>query len=156
MPGLLHRLMGLGGMPDDMIRDEIAIGLKFRDAASIRDDISDNLAHLTQKAGALLAAQAIFIVVDTWGTEHGWSKYLVLVSVVLLIVAALIVLTLLRSIYLPAPRTEVPADYAFEDIFNTARVLSARGLRFNIALYMTFLSVILLGVGAVQAALGLG
>jgi len=156
MPSLWERLSGLGGMSDAMLRSELTLGMRFRDALAIRTDISENLSHLTQKAGALLAAQAIFIVVDTWGTEHGWSKYVVLVSIVLLVLAALIVLTLLRSVYMPAPRTDDAATFAFEDILAVAKVLTSRALRFNIALYMTFLSVILLGIGAVDAAVGLG
>jgi hypothetical protein len=146
--------MGLGGMSDAMIRSELTIGLRFRDALAIRTDLADNLSHLTQKAGALLAAQAIFIVVDTWGMEHGWPRIAVLVSVVLLVASALIVLTLLRSIYTPAPRTDDRATFVFEDIVGVARILTARAARFNIALYMTFLSVVLLGIGAVDAALG--
>jgi hypothetical protein len=149
------KLFGFGAMSDDMLRSEITIGLRFRDAAVIRADVSDNLAHLTQKAGALLAAQAIFIVVVTWGTEHGWPRVMALISILLLVIAALLVLTLLRSIYMPAPRTDDTATYAYEDILAVARVLASRGARFNAALYMTFLSVILLGVGAVDVALGL-
>lgn len=149
------KLIGFGAMSDDMLRSEIKTGLRFRDATVIRADVSDNLAHLTQKAGALLAAQAIFIVVVTWGTEHGWPRVMALISVLLLVVAALMVLTLLRSVYMPAPRTDDAATYAYEDILAVARVLASRGARFNIALYMTFLSVILLGVGAADAALGL-
>ena len=147
------RLMGFGAMSEDMVRDQIAIALRHRGAATTRADISDNLAHLTQKAGALLAAQAIFIVVVTWGTEHGWPRIMALISVLLLVVAALLVLTLLRSIYMPAPRTDDAEAFAFEDILAVARVLASRGPRFNIALYMTFLSVILLGLGAIDAAL---
>jgi hypothetical protein len=46
------------------------------------------------------------------------------------------------------------APAAFEDIPATAKVLISRSLRF--AVYLTFLSVILPGVGAVDAALDLG
>ena len=148
------KLAGLGSMPEAMVRSELATALRFRGAVVIRAEISDNLAHLTQKAGALLAAQAIFIVVVTWGTEHGWPRLMALISVLLLVVAALLVLTLLRSIYMPSPRTDDAEAYAFEDILSVARVLASRGPRFNIALYMTFLSVILLGLGAIDAALG--
>ena len=149
-----RQLISFGAMPEDMLRSELATTLRFRGAALVRGEISDNLAHLTQKAGALLAAQAIFIVVVTWGTEHGWPKVMALISVMLLVVAALLVLTLLRSIYMPAPRTDDAEAYAFEEILSVARVLASRGPRFNIALYMTFLSVILLGLGAADASLG--
>src|SRR5262249_4756173 len=152
--GAWEYLMGLGGMSDAMIRSELTSGLRFRDALAIRTDLADNLSHLTQKAGALLAAQAIFIVVNTWGIEHGWPRFVMLVSVILLVVSALVVLTLLRSVYMPAPKTDDAATFAFEDIISIARILTSRAARFNVALYMTFLSVILLGIGAVDAALG--
>jgi len=148
------KLIGFGAMSEDMLRNELKTGLRFRDAAIIRADVSDNLAHLTQKAGALLAAQAIFIVVVSWGTENGWPRVMSLISVLLLVFAALRALTLLRSVYMPAPRTEDAATYAYEDILAVARLLAQRGARFNVALYLTFLSVILLGLGAVDAALG--
>lgn len=149
-----RQLISFGAMPDDMVRSELATAMRFRGAAAVRSEISDNLAHLTQKAGALLAAQAIFIVVVTWGTEHGWPRVMALISVLLLVVAALLVLTLLRSIYMPSPRIDDAEAYAFEDSLSVARVLASRGPRFNIALYMTFLSVILLGLGAIDAAMG--
>jgi len=120
----------------------------------MRGEISEHLSHLTQNAGALLAAQAIFIVVDTWGMEHGWPRIAVLVSIVSLVIAALIVLTLLRSMYLPSPRVDDPETFAREDIFAISRVMASRAARFNIALYLTFLSVVLLGFGAVEASLG--
>jgi hypothetical protein len=147
-------LRSLGGMSDEVIRSEIAIGLKFRGADTIRDDVNESIAHLTQKAGALLAAQAIFLVVGTWGTDHGWPRLAVVVSIILVVLAALIVMTILRSIYVMAPRAEDPQAYAFEQILAMSKVLSARAARFNVALLMTFLSVILLGFGAVEAAIG--
>jgi hypothetical protein len=136
------------------LRVEIEAALRIRDPQQVRAELSENLSHLTQKAGALLAAQAIFIVVDTWGMEHNWPHGAVLVSIVSLIVAALAVLTLLRSVYLPSPRVEDVETFMLEDIIATSKVLSSRAARFNIALYLTFLSVVLLGFGAVEASLG--
>jgi len=133
-------------MNEAELRAEIAATLKFRNAADLRAEISDQLAHLTQKAGALLAAQAIFLVVDTWGLDHNWPRAAVLVSIASLVVAALIVLTLLRSIYLPSPRVDDESAFAFEDIFQSGRVMASRAARFNVALYLTFLSLFLLGV----------
>jgi hypothetical protein len=148
---LRKALFSSGGMNEAELRDEIAATLKFRDAGELRAEISDQLSHLTQKAGALLAAQAIFLVVDTWGMDHNWPRAAVLVSIASLVVAALIVLTLLRSIYLPSPRVEDETVFAFEDIFKTGRVMGSRAARFNVALYLTFLSVFLLGVSALVA-----
>jgi len=96
--GLRHSLLSSGGMSEAELREEIAATLKFRDAGDLRAEISEQLSHLTQKAGALLAAQAIFLVVDTWGMDHNWPRSAVLVSIASLVAAALIVLTLLRSI----------------------------------------------------------
>jgi hypothetical protein len=146
-------LRSLGGMSEDMIRSEIAVGLKFRDAQKIRDDLNDSLGHLTQKAGALLAAQAIFLVVDTWGTDHGWPRAAVAISIVLLVLSALIVMSLLRSIYVLAPDTDDPQAFILEHMVSMSKILTWRAARFNVALLMTFLSVILLGFGAVEATL---
>jgi hypothetical protein len=148
---LRHWLLSSGGMSDAELRDEITATLKFRDAGELRAEISEQLSHLTQKAGALLAAQAIFLVVDTWGVDHNWPRIAVMVSIASLVAAALIVLTLLRSIYLPSPRVEDEADFAFQDIFTTGKVMASRAARFNIALYLTVLSVILLGISALVA-----
>lgn len=141
-------------MTTEELRREIRATLRFRDADIMRSEISEHLSHLTQKAGALLAAQAIFIVVDTWGMEHHWPRIAVLVSIISLVIAALIVLTLLRSIYLPSPRVDDPETFAMEDIFAISRVMASRAAKFNIALYLTFLSVVLLGFGAIEASLG--
>jgi len=144
-------LFSSGGMNEAELRDEIVATLKFRNAADLRAEISDQLSHLTQKAGALLAAQAIFLVVDTWGMDHNWPRAAVLVSIASLVVAALIVLTLLRSIYLPSPRVDDENDFAFGDILQSGKVMASRAARFNVALYLTFLSVFLLGVSALVA-----
>jgi hypothetical protein len=152
VPSLRYWLSS-GGLSPAELRGEVTSALRFRDPHGMRMEVNDNMAHMTQKAGALLAAQAIFIVVDTWGMEHSWPRYAVLVSVVLLVLAALIVLTLLQSVYVPAPKTDDATTFEFEQIVSLAGILASRAARFNIALYMTFLSVILLGFGAVEASL---
>jgi hypothetical protein len=136
-------------------REEIALYLRFRDAATMRAVMNENLSHITQKSGALLAAQAIFIVVDTYGIEHRWPQLAVLASTLMLVLAALIVMTNLRSTYLASsPAVEDPAQLELESVAQTAWLASTRGARFNIALYLTFLSIVLLGFGAFEASAG--
>lgn len=149
-----RHLFSSGGLSAAGLRDEIRAILRFRDPVTARDQIIEHLSHLTQKSGALLAAQALFIVVDTWGMEHDWPRVAVVVSIVSLVSAALIVLTLLRSFYLPSPRVDDPETVVLEEIFAVARIMASRAARFNIALYLTFLSVVLLGFGAIEASLG--
>jgi hypothetical protein len=150
MPGWRYWLSS-GGLTPEELRGEVVSALRFRDPHGMRMEVNENIAHMTQKAGALLSAQAIFLVVDTWGVEHSWSRIAMLVSVILLVLAALIVLTLLQSVFIPSPKTGDAASFEFEQIVALAAILASRAARFNIALYMTFLSVILLGFGAVEA-----
>jgi len=145
-------ILSSGGLSAEELRAEVKATLRHRDAQGVRAEVSEHLSHLTQKAGALLSAQAIFLVVDTWGMEHNWSRIAVLISVISLVIAALIVLTLLRSLYVPSPVVDDPETFVFEDVLAVSRIMAARAARFNIALYMTFLSVILLGFGAVEAS----
>lgn len=134
-------------------REEIALYLRFRDASTIRAVMGENLSHITQKSGALLAAQAIFIVVDTYGIEHNWPQAAVLASTLMLVLAALIVMTNLRTTYMASsPTIEDSTQLELESISQIARLAALRGARFNIALYLTFLSIILLGFGAFEAS----
>ena len=128
--------------------------LRFRAAHELRGTLSENISHITQKSGALLAAQAIFIVVDTYGVDHGWPRIAVLVSVVTLVLAALLVMMNLRSILIVPPAdTSDAAAFERETLYRLGALAASRGARFNIALYLTFLSVILMGFGAVEASL---
>src|SRR5580658_9712926 len=54
-------------------------------------------AHNTEKSGALLAALAIFVVVDTFLLEHGWARMPIMISLFLLLAATLVLITNLRS-----------------------------------------------------------
>ena len=134
--------------------EQLEVHLRFRTPESLRLTLYDNIAHNTQKSGALLAAQAIFIVVDTYGVDHGWPRGPVLVSIFALILSALLVMINLRSIYLRAsPEGQDPTVLEREALLQLVYLLSVRGARFNIALYLTFLSVILLGFGAFEGAI---
>jgi len=141
-----------GAMSVDALRREIRAGLKFRTPEQMRGEIAGNLAHLTSKAAALLSAQAIFIVVETWGLEHGWPRIPTMISVLALVVAVLLLLTLLRSVYMPYSASDDANEFEFDAIFVVGHLLTQRAVRFNIALFLTFGSVILLGFGAIETA----
>ena len=155
MASVLDRLFVLP-FSDARLREAIESHLRFRTADEIRATLSENNSHITQKSGALLAAQAIFLVVDTYGLDHGWPRLAVLVSVVALVFSALILMANLRTVYMEvASGTSDPAEMERASLMQIGHLAGARGARFNVALYLTFLSVILMGFGAVDAALGL-
>ena len=135
-------------------KQEIEDHLKYRDAQSYRAIVSENVSHLTQKSGALLAAQAIFLVFQSYGIDHGWSRIMVLVSMLMLMFAAMLVMSNLRSVWLPSSRPSDGEGVAEHiAIIQLSDLTSMRGARFNVALYLTFLSVALMAIAAVAAAL---
>lgn len=153
MASLFERVIGVP-LSRERQKEEIRQYLRFRPPDTLRTVMNENLSHLTQKSGALLAAQAIFIVVDTFGLDHGWPPLAVLVSSFLLVLSALIVMTNLRTTFMASPpHINDPVELELEAISQTARLAGMRGARFNIALYLTFLSIVLLGFGAVESAL---
>jgi hypothetical protein len=152
MASALDRLFVLP-FTEARLRAAIDSHLRFRTADAIRATLSENNSHITQKSGALLAAQAIFIVVDTYGLDHGWPRVAVLVSVVSLILSALILMINLRTVYMEAADTSDPVEMERASLMQIGRLAGTRGARFNIALYLTFLSVILMGFGAVEGSL---
>ncbi len=154
MASVLERILGVP-FTHARRREEIESHLRFRDASDMRATMSENLSHITQKSGALLAAQAIFIVVDTYGIDHGWPRSAMMISILTQILAALLVMLNLRTFYMAAPRTiDDPVELETESVMQIANLAGMRGARFNIALYLTFFSVILMGFGAIDAALG--
>jgi hypothetical protein len=105
--------------------------------------ILGGMQHNTDKAGALLAAQGIFAVASTFAIDHGWPRLPALSAILLLLVGALLAMSILRSTSAPfhtGSESEVPR-IAF-------RLLISRMIRFNIALYMSFVSILLLGIAA--------
>jgi len=98
--------------------------------------------HNTEKAGALLGAQGIFVVVATFALDHGMPKDLVIAAIILLLAGSLLLMTTLRSTVGPmsGERTKEIGRDAFE-------FLQSRIIRFNIALFLTFVAVILLASG---------
>ncbi|HEY1631521.1 MAG TPA: hypothetical protein VGF56_09405 [Rhizomicrobium sp.] len=102
--------------------------------------------HNTEKAGALLAAQGIFTVADTFALDHGWPQTSILVSLGCLITGAFLAMSILRStmrMYRHKAGLHDPVRMIFD-------MLISRMVRFNIALYLTFLSILLLALAAWQ------
>jgi len=106
--------------------------------------ILSGMQHNTEKAGALLAAQGIFAVACTYGIDHGWPKILAIPAILLLLMGALLAISMLRSTAAPFTRGSGNVARAAFDL------LVSRMIRFNLALYMTFLSILLLAAAAVS------
>ena len=104
--------------------------------------------HNTEKAGALLAAQGIFTVADTFALDHGWPPIPILTSLVSLVVGTFLAMSILRSTMRMYRHASEHAD-PVRMIYN---MLLSRMIRFNTALYLTFFSVLLLGATAVSYA----
>ena len=107
------------------------------------DFLRASASHNTEKSGALLGAQGIFVVVDIFAIDHGWPRGAILEPLLLLLAGALVVMTNLRSTlgaYGRAERTD-----SARAIFN---MILSRTIRFNIALYLTFVSILLLVVAS--------
>jgi hypothetical protein len=152
MPSLLERLFGVPVTETEQ-REALDAHVRLRGVAWVGSALSDNISHVTQKSGALLSAQAIFLVVDTYGGEHGWPRQAVIVSIVTIVLAALLIMINLRTVYLGVIEgIDDPAELERAELMQMGRLSSSRGMRFNIALYLTFLSVILLGFGALETS----
>lgn len=104
--------------------------------------VMEGVQHHTHKSGALLGAQGIFVVVSTYAMDHGWPKGAALAAILLLLGGSLLIMTTLISN--GAVFSGDPSTYGRKALF----VLLGRIVRFNIALYLTFVSVILLAIGA--------
>jgi hypothetical protein len=132
------------------IRAEAAIFVRARDVHEVRAMLNEQIWHMTSKSGALLQAQGIFVVVATYALDKGWPSWVALSSMLLLIVAALAVMTNLRTVFIGIDSDKHTGERAeFENVVRTAQLTAWRGVLFNLALYLTFLSVLLLGIGAV-------
>ncbi len=121
----------------------LAAGL---DPVAASERLRNAVQHNTEKAGALLAAQGIFIVADTFALDHGWPKIQILVSLVSLVVGAFLVMSILRST-MRMYRRRVEGAEPIHAIYN---LLISRMIRFNSALYLTFLSILLLAIAALS------
>ena len=116
------------------------------DPVSAAERMRGGVQHNTEKAGALLAAQGIFTVADTFALDHSWPKVPILVSLGCLIAGTFLAMSILRStmrMYRHAAERADPVHQIFD-------LLLSRMIRFNIALYLTFLSILLLGIAALS------
>lgn len=143
---MLRLLEILLGAPLDSQGNEAAFKAMTgnRSAEDAADTLRWGAGHNTEKSGALLGAQAIFVVVDTFVLERGWPKLLTLASLFLLLAAALVLMTNLRST-MRSWQTAERAGGPHRHMFN---MIVSRTIRFNIALYLTFLSILLMAAAA--------
>jgi hypothetical protein len=132
------------------VRAQVIALIRLRDVHAARTAMNANLEHITSKSGALLQAQGIFVVVAAFLLTRGWTKILALTAIVLLTVSALAILTNLRTVLIDAPAEQKHnRDAEIEIVVKTARLGSRRAAVFNIALYLTFLSLLFIGMAAV-------
>lgn len=146
---LLWRLFGVPfGAADRASVFKEMTGSRSRESAI--EFFRDGASHNTAKSGALLGAQGIFVVVDIFAIDHGWPKGMILASLLLMLAGSLIVMTNLRGTLRPyRGKAGGPQIDAVHAVFN---LVLRRSLRFNVALYLTFLSIVLLGLAAVTFA----
>jgi len=117
-------------------------------ATAAAERLRGGVQHNTEKAGALLAAQGIFTVADTFALDHGWPRIPILISLVSLIAGTFLAISILRStmrMYRHSAERADPVRLIF-------RMLLSRMVRFNLALYLTFFSILLLGGAAILDA----
>jgi hypothetical protein len=148
MRDLSYRILGvpLGTRQQAELR-ETMVGQRTPEAAV--DFLMDSIEHNTQKSGALLGAQGLFVAIDIFAVDRAWSNAMILPSLFLLLAGALIVMTNLRGalgVYRPGP-SRTSTDHVTA-LFS---LVLWRTLKFNIGLYSTFLSIALFAI----AALGL-
>ncbi len=138
-------LFGTPGTPEERENTfRTAVGDLESGAAVER--LRNAVQHNTEKAGALLAAQGIFTVADTFALDHGWPKIPILVSLISLVAGAFLVMSILRStmrMYRHGSGTVDPARLVYG-------LLLSRMVRFNLALYLTYLSILLLAGAALS------
>ena len=148
MPGLIGRFLGIpiSAEDNDQAFRNVVGDRKAQEAVAL---ILSGVMHNTEKAGALLAAQGIFVVAGIFTLDHGWPRLPVVAAMLLLLVGAMLAMSMLRStagVFLDHPTKTDPLRRMYD-------LMRWRMLRFNIALYLTFLSITLLGVAAVVFAL---
>ena len=131
------------------VRAQVVALVRLRDVHAARAAMNENLEHITSKSGALLQAQGLFVVVAAFFLTRGWPKALALTAIVLLTISALAILTNLRTVLIDVPTPHKSSrDTEIEIVVKTARLGARRAAVFNIALYLTFLSVLLLAIAA--------
>ena len=148
MRRLVTAILGLP-VGEREVRAQVRAFVRLRDVHAVRVVMNDNLVHITSKSGALLQAQGLFVVVATFLLNNGWTRILALTAIVLLTLSALAILTNLRTVLISGPPSHTPStETEIEIVVRTAMLASRRGAVFNLALYLTFLALILLGAAA--------
>ena len=112
-----------------------------RSPEQILDFLFEAVQLNTHKAGALLGAQGIFVIVSTYALDHGWPKSAAIAAILLLLAGSLLILTVLKS-----TSNALMADPE-EQGWLVLNLLNTRTVRYNIALYLTFVSIFLLAAG---------
>ena len=137
MQALLRRAFGIPATAEKRTQTINAL-LRSREPAAAYEFMFAVMSHNTGKAGALLAAQGMFAVVGTYGMEHGWTKALVLPSMLLLMLSALLAMSILRSTMGAfSPSAKDPFDALFD-------LTMHRVVRLKLAMYVTFVSIVML------------
>lgn len=145
MRRLLWLIFGVPFAKDDVDGVYVTM-IGARSPESTFDFLRSSASHNTEKSGALLGAQGIFVVVDIFALDHGWPRSAILICLLLLLAGSLIVMTNLRSTLGAYGRSLIGRDPG-RSIFI---MILSRTIRFNIALYLTFLSISLLGLAALR------
>jgi len=147
MMRLLWRIFGVPFSAEDRAAVfDAMVGTRSKENAV--EFFRDGAQHNTAKSGALLGAQGIFVVVDIFAIDHGWPKEPVLASLLLMLAGSLLVMTNLRGT-LGAYRRD-PAHPQRDAAHGVYELVLRRSARFNAALYLTFLSIVLLLVSALM------
>jgi hypothetical protein len=147
MGQFLGWLLGIPGTPEE--RETAYKNLiGDLDAIAAAERMRGGVQHNTEKAGALLAAQGIFTVADTFALDHGWPQLPILISFGCLIAGAFLAMSILRSTMRMYRHRLERAD----PVRQIYAMLLSRMIRFNIALYLTFLAVLLIMAAAISFA----
>jgi hypothetical protein len=140
---LLGWLFGTPGTPEER-ENTFRNAVGDLQGAAAAERLRNAVQHNTEKAGALLAAQGVFIVADTFALDHGWPKAPILISMASLMVGAFLVMSILRS----TMRMYRHGGDAVDPVRLIYKLLLSRMVRFNGALYLTYVSILLLGGAA--------
>ena len=131
------------------IEDRDAVFVRMKQLRSPEDALQffrDGAQHNTAKSGALLGAQGIFVVVDIFALDHGWPIGLVLAAILTMLLGSLIVMSNLRGTLKPYMASGGPDPQ--DPVRRTYQLVLTRAIRFNVALYLTFVSIVLLAAAA--------
>jgi hypothetical protein len=98
--------------------------------------VLSGIQHNTEKASALLSAQGMFAVACVFALEHRWPPVPTLGAILLLLLGAMLAMSILRSSASPFANAT-----GADPVRGAFALLVSRMIRFNLALYMTFLSI---------------